>query len=142
MRHLIFDCHCLLILRFRETALQQLQELACAPSVPLQDVPSESLRQHLGFGRDDEEARDEIDERLARKINRPLSHLLIIELKFQNTPDMCLTSKMIPQRTLRAQISGIRTSQDRMRAGSGAGLLREGGLSLLHGKPAMRRRNV
>ncbi|KIM38720.1 hypothetical protein M413DRAFT_447667 [Hebeloma cylindrosporum] len=50
----------------REAALQQLQELPCAPSVPLQDVPRESLRQHLGFGKDDEEARDELDERLAQ----------------------------------------------------------------------------
>jgi len=80
VRHLLFEHHSLLILRFREAALQQLQELACAPSAPLQDVPSESLRQHLGFGKDDEEARDEIDERLARKIDRPLSGLLVIEL--------------------------------------------------------------
>lgn len=51
----------------REIALEQLQQLACAPSVQMQDVPRESLRQHLGFGRDDEEGRDELDEKLARK---------------------------------------------------------------------------
>ena len=68
---------------FRELALQQLQELNCAPSVPLQDVPRESLRQHLGFGKDDEEARDEIDERLARMISRSFFDLLIIEFRFR-----------------------------------------------------------
>ncbi|KAF8967474.1 hypothetical protein BDZ97DRAFT_2056877 [Flammula alnicola] len=50
----------------RETALQQLQQLTCAPSVQMQDVPRESLKQHLGFGKDEEEGRDELDERLAQ----------------------------------------------------------------------------
>lgn len=52
---------------FREVALEQLQQLSCAPSVQMQDVPRESLRQHLGFGRDDEGSRDELDEKLARE---------------------------------------------------------------------------
>jgi len=51
----------------RATALEQLQELACAPSVPMQDVPRETVGQHLGFGRDEEEGRDELDEQLARQ---------------------------------------------------------------------------
>ena len=58
MYWLIFQC--------RATALEQLQQLACAPSVPMQDVPRESIGQHLGFGRD-EEGRDELDDQLARQ---------------------------------------------------------------------------
>jgi len=50
----------------RTTALEQLQQLACAPSVPMQDVPRESLGQHFGFGRDEEEGRDELDDQLAQ----------------------------------------------------------------------------
>lgn len=49
------------------TALEQLQELACAPSVGLHDVPRESVGQHLGFGRDEGEGRDDLDVRLARR---------------------------------------------------------------------------
>ena len=52
---------------YRATALEQLQQLACSPSMPMQDVPRETLGQHLGFGRDEEEGRDEMDERLARQ---------------------------------------------------------------------------
>ena len=55
------------IVNYRATALEQLQQLACSPSVPMQDVPRETLGQHLGFGRDEEEGRDELDERLARQ---------------------------------------------------------------------------
>jgi histone deacetylase 1/2 len=55
------------IVIYRATALEQLQQLACSPSVPMQDVPRETLGQHLGFGRDEEEGRDELDERLARQ---------------------------------------------------------------------------
>jgi len=51
--------------------------------VSLQDVPRESLQQHLGFGKDDEEARDEIDERLARmRINPTSLALLTMEFFF------------------------------------------------------------
>ena len=51
----------------RTTALEQLQELAskCAPSVPIQDVPRESLLSHLGF-KDDLSGRDDLDTKLAR----------------------------------------------------------------------------
>lgn len=55
-----------IFLSFREAVLEQLQQLQCAPSVQMQDVPRESVRQHLGFGRDDEVGRDELDEKLAR----------------------------------------------------------------------------
>lgn len=51
----------------RETALRQLSELQPAPSVGLQDVPRESVGQHLGFGLDEEEGRDSLDTSLARK---------------------------------------------------------------------------
>ena len=53
----------------RERALEQLQDLASrhAPSVGMHDVPRESLGRHLGLtSRRDEDARDELDERLAR----------------------------------------------------------------------------
>ncbi|ESK86297.1 histone deacetylase rpd3 [Moniliophthora roreri MCA 2997] len=52
--------------RIRTTALEQLRELQGAPSVALQDTPRESLGAHLGFGKDDQESRDELDERLAQ----------------------------------------------------------------------------
>ena len=53
----------------RANALEQLQQLTCAPSVQMQDTPRESLHQHLGFGHDEEEGRDELDEQLARKMH-------------------------------------------------------------------------
>ena len=52
----------------RVLALQQLSELKCAPSVGMHDVPRESLGQHLGFRKDEEEGRDELDEHLARRL--------------------------------------------------------------------------
>ncbi|RDB19796.1 Histone deacetylase Rpd3 [Hypsizygus marmoreus] len=54
--------------KVRITALEQLQELAskCAPSVGMHEVPREGIGEHLGFGKDDEESRDELDERLAQ----------------------------------------------------------------------------
>ncbi|KDR84346.1 hypothetical protein GALMADRAFT_55732 [Galerina marginata CBS 339.88] len=51
----------------REVALEQLQQLSCAPSVQMQDVPAVSVGQHLGFGKYEVEGKDELDERLARK---------------------------------------------------------------------------
>ena len=51
----------------RTTALEQLQELSPAPSVGMHDVPRESVGEHLGVDKDEEESRDELDERLARK---------------------------------------------------------------------------
>ncbi|KAJ7631505.1 histone deacetylase complex, catalytic component RPD3 [Mycena rosella] len=58
--------------RVRERALEQLQQLRGmgAPSVGMHDVPRESVGEHLGLTsrRDDEDARDELDERLARTL--------------------------------------------------------------------------
>ncbi|KIM77297.1 hypothetical protein PILCRDRAFT_825460 [Piloderma croceum F 1598] len=50
----------------RETALKQLAELQPAPSVGMHDVPRESVGQHLGFGKDEEEGRDSLDTSLAQ----------------------------------------------------------------------------
>jgi histone deacetylase 1/2 len=50
----------------RETALRHLSELRPAPSVGLQDVPGESLGEHLGFS-SQEFPTDEVDEKLARE---------------------------------------------------------------------------
>lgn len=58
---------CILIHPHRTTALKQLQELDGPPSVQMHDVPRESVKEHLGFGKDDEEGRDELDDRLARE---------------------------------------------------------------------------
>jgi len=52
--------------KVRITALEQLQELASAPSVGMHNAPRESVGHHLGFGNDDEEGRDELDSRLAQ----------------------------------------------------------------------------
>ncbi|KAK7038341.1 histone deacetylase RPD3 [Favolaschia claudopus] len=58
--------------KVRELALEQLQQLRSkgAPSVGMHDVPRESLGAHLGFSsvrhREDEEARDDLDEKLAQ----------------------------------------------------------------------------
>ncbi|KAJ6579384.1 histone deacetylase RPD3 [Mycena sp. CBHHK59/15] len=56
--------------KVRERALQQLQQLGSmgAPSVGMHDVPRESLGSYLGFSsrHDEENARDELDERLAQ----------------------------------------------------------------------------
>ncbi|KAJ3512032.1 hypothetical protein NLJ89_g3759 [Agrocybe chaxingu] len=49
----------------REKALEQLQQLDCAPSVQMQDVPRESVGKHLGFGKDELKARDDLDKKLA-----------------------------------------------------------------------------
>ena len=57
----------LIVLLTRKNALRQTSELVCAPSVGMHDVPRENVGQHFGFGRDDEEGRDELDEHLARK---------------------------------------------------------------------------
>jgi histone deacetylase 1/2 len=57
----------LIMLPTRENALQQISELTGAPSVGMHDVPRESVGEHLGFGKDEEEGRDELDERLARE---------------------------------------------------------------------------
>ena len=44
-----------------------LPRMACSPSVPMQDVPRETLCQHLGFGFGrDEKGRNELNEWLSR----------------------------------------------------------------------------
>lgn len=65
------DASCAL-LYFRENALEQLSRLKGPPSVQMQDVPRESLAQHLGLGKDDETAKDELDEELARTYSNPI----------------------------------------------------------------------
>ena len=52
----------------RITALEQLSQLPGAPSVGMHDVPRQSVGEHLGFGKDDDLGRDELDDRLARKL--------------------------------------------------------------------------
>ncbi|KAG2013083.1 histone deacetylase RPD3 [Coprinopsis cinerea AmutBmut pab1-1] len=52
--------------KVRINALEQLRELTPAPSVQLQDVPRDSVGKHLGFGIDDGQPRDDLDERLAQ----------------------------------------------------------------------------
>lgn len=49
--------------RFRVTALEQLQGLPCAPSVGMHDVPPESVGEHLGLRKEE----DELDKKLARE---------------------------------------------------------------------------
>jgi hypothetical protein len=46
----------------RAIALEQLQELAFAPLVQMQDLPRESLSHHLGFRKEDHNERDGIDK--------------------------------------------------------------------------------
>ncbi|KAJ6539885.1 histone deacetylase RPD3 [Mycena vulgaris] len=56
--------------KVRERALEQLEQLRSmgAPSVGMHDVPRESVGAHLGLSsrRDDDDAQDELDERLAQ----------------------------------------------------------------------------
>ncbi|KAL0573097.1 hypothetical protein V5O48_008868 [Marasmius crinis-equi] len=52
--------------KVRAIALEQLRELEGAPSVGMHDTPRESLGAHFGFGKDEAERRDELDERLAQ----------------------------------------------------------------------------
>lgn len=58
--------------KVRATALQQLSQLPCAPSVGMHEVPRESLGRHLGLDIAEEDAdedggTDDLDRRLARK---------------------------------------------------------------------------
>jgi hypothetical protein len=61
------------ILYIRITALEQLQELNPAPPVGMHDVPKESVGEHLGLGKVQEDGRDELDERVARMSSFSLS---------------------------------------------------------------------
>lgn len=47
--------------------MAQLAELPSAPSVGMHEVPRESVGQHLGFGKDEEEGRDSLDASVARE---------------------------------------------------------------------------
>ncbi|KAF7982642.1 hypothetical protein HWV62_27079 [Athelia sp. TMB] len=52
--------------RIRTAAMKQLNDIQPAPSVGMHDVPRESVGQHLGFGKDEEEGRDALDESVAQ----------------------------------------------------------------------------
>ncbi|KIK34484.1 hypothetical protein CY34DRAFT_812853 [Suillus luteus UH-Slu-Lm8-n1] len=57
--------------KVRATALQQLSQLPCAPSVGMHEVPRESLGRHLGLdiaeeGADEDGGADDLDRRLAQ----------------------------------------------------------------------------
>lgn len=61
--------------------LEYLSELQPVPSVGLQDVPRESVGEHLGFGSAiDSEPMDELDERVARKSSLPPSQIVCLTL--------------------------------------------------------------
>lgn len=47
--------------------MRQVGELTPAPSVGLHEVPRETVYQHLGFGKDEEEGRDPLDASVARE---------------------------------------------------------------------------
>ncbi|KAF8871377.1 hypothetical protein CPB84DRAFT_1692299 [Gymnopilus junonius] len=49
----------------REVALEQLRDLNAAPSVQIQDVPRESLGEHLGYGKV-RQSKDDLDGKLAQ----------------------------------------------------------------------------
>jgi len=55
--------------KVRLTALQQLSQLPCAPSIGMHEVPRESLGRHLGLEDDTDEdgGTDDLDRRLARE---------------------------------------------------------------------------
>ena len=95
----------------RITALEQLQELAAAPSVGMHDVPRESVGEHLGFGKDDDESRDELDDRVARM--SPSSPKSLRRLTFvQSTHGISTTSRNQTRlQSIPMTIPGTRTSQ-------------------------------
>ena len=72
----------------------------------MQDVPRETLGQHLGFGfgfgRDEEEGRDELDERLARQYFLCQTQIHADLLNIQNMQDMYTIYK-IPTLQLKIQ---------------------------------------
>lgn len=61
--------------------MKQLNDIQPAPSVGMHDVPRESVGQHLGFGKDEEEGRDALDESVAREFSlisyTPFTNLLL-----------------------------------------------------------------
>ena len=79
----------------------------------MRDVPRESLGHHLGFGKDKQEGRDELDKTLARKLESFLRlSVLLNPCTKQDMHDMCTNFKMvIPQPTnLRILKNGDRTT--------------------------------
>lgn len=69
-------------LHCRETALRHLSELRHAPSVGLQDVPSESVGEHLGFSSREIQT-DDLDEKLARKFRNRAACYIGTELRIR-----------------------------------------------------------
>jgi histone deacetylase 1/2 len=67
--------------KVRATALQQLSQLPCAPSVGMHEVPRESLGRHLGLdiaeeGADEDGGADDLDRRLARKCQHVIHNVI------------------------------------------------------------------
>lgn len=84
----------------RTKALEQLSQLAHAPSVGMHEVPRESLGAHLNFQRrhDNEEARDSLDNQLARKAlpyRCTITFIPIHIISTKNTPDLSMTSRSL-----------------------------------------------
>lgn len=75
--------------------MKQLNDIQPAPSVGMHDVPRESVGQHLGFGKDDEEGRDALDESVARtwSMSSYLICPLLTSSVLQNMPVWYITSK-------------------------------------------------
>lgn len=111
-------------LRRRAKVLEYLSELQPVPSVGLQDVPRESVGQHLGFGSAlDAEPMDELDERLARAhSSTPSPSRLSNQLITQNTRALFMTCKKPrQQRTNPTRTMPSRSPTTPARAGGTAG---------------------
>lgn len=83
---------------YRITALEQLQDLTHAPSVAMHDVPRESVGAHLGFGKDEDEGRDELDEQLARMYFLLSPHYITETGTMQSMHDMYTIYKGLTHR--------------------------------------------
>lgn len=108
----------------RLKVLEYLSDLQPVPSVGLQDVPRESVGQHLGFGSAmDAEPMDELDERLARTHPFP-SPLGLLADRFitQNTHASFMTYKKPQYRTTnRTKMMPSRSPTTQARAGGAVG---------------------
>ena len=85
--------------KVRVKALEQLRDLQPVPSVGLQDTPRESLGAHLGFGKDDQEKRDQLDELLARMYCFYLYEEILINL-FRRAYSLCIQPPRIRYRII------------------------------------------
>jgi hypothetical protein len=65
--------------------MKQLSDLQPAPSVGMHDVPRESVGQHLGFGKDEEEGRDALDASVARQSCSTSCQILMLILNLTRT---------------------------------------------------------